>query len=234
MANGCIPLFKDINTSPKNTLTSLPKPLLSFLSTNYDKIENTQHFSNMLLEHTKRYCSTSASANYFLSKLNKLGGIKNILLIRCDKGVNYSRELMWIGLKRYIQSISGVAVELPKIDYLYKDCRGDVSDLYGMGFTYAKRVDSDYDFTDEEIKNKIKNNFWDLIIFGKVGPDELSEGSIPNLPLWDQVIQIYDKSRIVFIYGGDECIDLTYDNRYNNHIQYHRKFGTCFVRELNM
>lgn len=196
-------------------------------------MENTSQVSKLLLEHTKINCSTSASANYFLSKLNKLGCVKNILLLRCDKGVNYSRELLWIGLKRYIQSISGVAVEFPKIDYLYNDYQGNVNELYGMGFTYAKRIDNDYNFTEEEIKNKIRTKFWDLIIFGKIDPDEMFEGTIPNLPLWENITQTYDKNQIVFIYGGDECIDLTYDNKYRNHIQYHRNFGTCFVRELH-
>jgi hypothetical protein len=37
----------------------------------------------------------------------------------------------------------------------------------------------------------------------------------------------------VFLYGGDECIDLTFDNRYKSHILQHAQYGFCFVRELN-
>jgi hypothetical protein len=67
-----------------------------------------------------------------------------------------------------------------------------------------------------------------------VGPDEGWEGSLPTMPLWDRVFPKYRKNEIVFLYGGDECIDLTYENHYKQHILYHSQFAHCFVRELNM
>ena len=70
-----------------------------------------------------------------------------------------------------------------------------------------------------------------MIIYGKVGPDELHEGSHPNMPLWEHVFKRYNKNQIVYLYGGDECIDLTYDNRYKEHIMYHSQFAHCFIRE---
>ena len=65
-----------------------------------------------------------------------------------------------------------------------------------------------------------------------MGPDESFEGSHPNMPLWEHVFKRYGKHEIVFLYGGDECIDITYDNRYKKHIMYHSQFANCYVREL--
>jgi hypothetical protein len=205
------------------------KQLLPFKKENqYKYLE----YLSKILEHTRSHCSTSATANYFLDKMNHLPNVNNILLITCDKGVNYTREMLWIGLKRLIQEKNGIAVEYPKINYLYESFKGEKEKMHGFGFNYLRKLKDDYDFEKEEIISKIKERFWDLIIFGKVGPDELWEGSLPNLPLWDIINENYSKEEIVFLYGGDECVDLTYDNKYSRHILYHGNFGHCFVREL--
>ena len=235
LSNGCIPIM-NFDGCPSNTLTTLPKDLLiecnKILPYKKNMKKTYDEYVYKLLEHMKTHCSTSANTRYFLQKIPH--SIKNILLIRCDEGVNYTREFFWIGMKRYIQNIQGVAVEYPKISYLYDSYKGDKKTLHGYGYNYTGKLKEDYNLLDEEIIEKIKNKFWDIVVFGKVGPDELIEGSIPYLPLWSHVVQHYDKDRIVFLYGGDECINLTYKNRYSEHITYHKQFGTCFVRELNM
>jgi hypothetical protein len=76
--------------------------------------------------------------------------------------------------------------------------------------------------------------FWDLIIFGKVGPDELMEGSMPHMPLQELIIGKYNKNQIAFLYGGDGCQNLKYNNRYKEHLAKHVKYGTCFVREMEV
>jgi hypothetical protein len=238
MANGCLPIFKNINKCPSTCLTSLPKSLIEEYTKkllpykkNYKEIYDS--YAYKILDHVRNNCSTSSSTKYFIEKMSHIK-IKNVLLIRGDSGVNYTREFFWIGMKRYIQSILGIAVEYPKIDYLYTSYTGDKKNLHGFGFNYTCKLEDDYNFTNEEIIDKINNRFWDLVIYGKVGPDELFEGSMPNLPLWDCVSKNYNKENIVFLYGGDECIDLTYINTYSEHINYHETFGHCFVRELNV
>lgn len=237
LANGCLPIFKNLTQCPRDSLSSLPKELIEEYNRKILPFHKEHHseynqYLVKILDHVRTNCSTSATATYFLEKMNHLKNVKNILLITCDKGVNYTRELFWIGMKRLIQEKNGIAIEFPKINYLYESFNGSKKDLYGYGFNYAGKLKDDYDFETEEIVSKIKDKFWDLIIFGKVGPDELWEGSIPNLPLWNMVYENYCKDQIVFLYGGDECIDLTYDNRYSHHIMYHGNFGHCFVREL--
>jgi hypothetical protein len=237
LANGCLPIFKNLEQCPSDSLVSLPKQLIEeytnkLLPFRKEKKLEYYFYLNQILEHTRNNCSTSSSANYFLNKMKHLSNVNNILLITCDKGVNYTREMLWIGLKRLIQEKNGIAIEYPKINYLYSSFKGEKENLHGYGFNYLRKLKDDYEFEKEEIITKIKERFWDLIIFGKVGPDELWEGSIPNLPLWSHVINHYSKDKIVFLYGGDECIDLTYDNIYSRHILYHGNFGHCFVREL--
>ena len=96
------------------------------------------------------------------------------------------------------------------------------------------RLEDDYIFTNEhDIIETVKSHFFDIIIYGKVGPDELHEGSHPNMPLWEHVFKRYTRDEIVFLYGGDECTNLCAENsRYYHHIMHHSQFGHCFVREL--
>ena len=236
LSNGCLPIFKNINDCPSTCLISLPKDLIkeyTKILLPYKKEYKNLYDSYMykILEHVRNNCSTSSSTKYFLEKMKHIK-VKNVLLIRGHAYENYTREFFWIGMKRYIQSISGVAVEWPKIDYLYDSYMGDKTNLHGYGFNYTGKLKGDYNFSEAEIIERINHHYWDLIIFGKVGPDECHEGSIPNLPLWDKVHEKYNKNQIAFLYGGDECIDLTCENIYNQHISYHSKFAHCFVREL--
>ena len=251
MANGCIPIFKDLEHCPKQTLITFPKEIvtnaiqelqplevLESSSTNdssghwYEKKDAYDTHVKNMLQHLRENCSTSATVQYFLSKLTVKP--KNVLLIMGNIGVNYTRETFWIGMKRYIQSLGGVAVEYPKIDFLYKNYGGNKGQLYGNGFTYSMRLEDDYNFSHDEIVEKLKSHFFDMVIYGKVGPDELHEGSHPNMPLWEHVFKRYTRDEIAFLYGGDECTNITYDNRYKQHIMYHSQYGSCWVRELVM
>ena len=232
LANGCIPIFENLEDCPEQTLTTFPKQLLKDFCMDYD-IDRIM-LIKQLLEHTREHCTTSANIRYFLSKINKTP--KNVLLIVGDKGVNYTREFFWIGMKRYLQSIGGIAVEYPKIDYLYDGYPTEQKgELHGNGFTYSGRLmDEDYEYNEDEIIEKIKGKFFDLIVYGKVGPDEGHEGSLSGFPLWEHVFPRYSRDEIVCLYGGDECIDLTSDNDYRRHIYLVAQYATCFVRELRI
>lgn len=238
LANGCIPIFKDLDNCPPHILTTLPKGLIqeanrNLLPWNYDNKMLYDGYVYCLLKHMRDYCSTSATVRYFLEKMGNITP-KNVLLIMGNCGVNYTRETFWIGMKRYIQNIGGCAVEYPKIDFLYDSYdESQKHTLYGNGFTYSRRIREDgFNFTHDEIVEKIKNREFDLIIYGKVGPDELYEGSHPNMPLWEYVFEQYSRDEIVYLYGGDETIDMSTDNKYSQHILYHSRFAKCFVREV--
>jgi hypothetical protein len=246
LMNGCIPLFENLNDCPNNTLTTYPKHLNDEAYELYNNwIENEEYIMKynklceQFLEHTRNYCTTTYSVKYFLNNIKNGDKVKNILLITGHSGINYNRESLWIGLKRYCKEINGLAVEYEKIPFLYKDT-DNISD-----FTYTRRLNvNDYiDMSQREIIEKINNKFWDLIIYGKVGPDEYC-----TFPLFDIVKANYNKDKIVFIYGGDEIFNLKitennsyYINMFNvkiyykpyvDYLNYYKNFGTCFVREL--
>ena len=160
---------------------------------------------------------------------------------------NYNRETLWIGLKRYIKSINGIAVEYEKLPFLYDDFDNFSEHKYYTNncFTFPKRLQKDehYNMSENEIIDKINNKFWDLIIYGKVGPDEYC-----NFPYFNSVKANYDKNKIAFIFGGDEIFNLKtsdyhgyrinmfnryiYYKPYADYLNYYKQFGTCFVREL--
>ena len=144
-------------------------------------------------------------------------------------------------MKRYLQSLGdGVAVEYPHLDYLYDDYPTDQKhDLHGNGFTYTGRFSGEErvapsENVETEIVEKINNRFFDLIVYGKVGPDEGTEGSLEGFVFWEHVFKRYSRDEIVCLYGGDECVDLTADNDYSRHIYRVAQYATCFVRELRM
>jgi len=263
LMNGCIPLFENLKDCPKYTMTTYPKELNDEAYLLYEKFkqngENDQNEENIksydtlaskFLDHTRKNCTTSATAQYFLNNIKNGDKVKNILLITCHHGINYNRESLWIGLKRYIKSINGVAVEHEKLPFLYNDF--DImptNKYYGNSFTLTRRLekDDDYNMSESEIIEKINSNFWDLIIYGKVGPDEFC-----NFPYYDLVKTKYNKNQIAFIYGGDEIFNLKicntdrnsyHVNMFGRHIYYYpyteyvnkyKELGICFIRELDI
>lgn len=232
-------------------------------------------YRKRMLDHVRNHCTVLANARYVLRTLSLrlfsfktptsghemnenaklpcafpmhkglIKPVRNVLMIRCDVGVNYTREMFWIGMKRHIDSlgntddggVSGCAVEYPAMPYLYSDFPEEqIGNIHGWGYGYARRLDAStrcLDYPDDAaIMASICSHKWDLVVFGKTGPDEGYHGSIPNLPFWTEVFRHYSKDEIVFLYGGDECIDMTYGNHYRDHILKHAQYGSCFVREL--
>ena len=68
-------------------------------------------------------------------------------------------------------------------------------------------------------------HFWDLIIYGKVGPDEFC-----TFPLYDIVKQKYNKNKIAFIFGGDEIFNLKITDK----TSYHINMFNCYIYYISM
>ena len=234
LANGSIPIFEELDKCPLDTMTSFPKTLLEAATKDLlpwynteDQQRKYEEHRSALLDHMRLHCSCSAVAKKMLSAFPSVP--TKILMLTCHKGVNYTRELTWIGIKRTVD----IAVEWPPIDYLY-DSFNPTTPLYGNGFTYSRRLPESLRvaLTESEVIQSIKEKQWDLIIYGKVGPDEGAEGSLPNLPLWEHVFKRYSRDEIAFFYGGDGMQDMTWGNRYSTHLVQHCDYARCFVREL--
>jgi hypothetical protein len=240
LANGCIPIIEQLDNCPRDTLTSLPKQLLLDAYKELLPWKNTEEqrqkypiYCDKLFQFARNNCSVSAETNLFLHEMSS--PCKTILMLTCDSGVNYTRELTWIGLKRRASVQGYEAVEWPTIDYLYDSFPEDqLCELYENGITYSRRLPANakIELSEQEVIDSIKSKKWDIIIYGKVGPDELSFGSIPQLPFWEHVFKRYSRDEIVFWYGGDGMQDMTNANRYSDHLVRHCQYGRCFVREL--
>jgi hypothetical protein len=246
MCNGTIPLFEGIENCPEHSLVSIPKSILKevnnmdwkdFKEENWEKedYEKYDKYAEMCLNHFRENCTTSANVSkYFFPHIPNSQNIKKVLMIRCNIGVNYTREMLWIGMTRYIDSIGGEAIDYPKIPYLYEDFpNSEKPIIHGYGYGFAQKIKcQNKTYDDTSIYNSIDNNYWDLIIYGKIGRDEYHEGTIPNLPFWDIVKKRYVRDNIAFLYGGDGCHNMNSDSPYKSHILYHSRFANCFVREL--
>ena len=241
LAAGCIPIFEDLENCPPDTLVSFPKDLLREAYRVLLPWRNTAEqraaypiYAYRLFEFAKTNCSTSANASRFLRRdMSHIGSAPKILMLVGHPGINYTRELNWIGIKRYVNGPA--AVEYPPLHFLYDDYpESKLHKLYGNGFTYSRRLPSRLrvEMTEEELIQSIQQKQWDIIIYGKVGPDETDVGSIPNLPFWSHVFKRYSRDEIVFWYGGDAMQDMTYANRYSDHLVRYGQYARCFVREL--
>ena len=252
LANGCMPIFMGLDKCPKSTLVGFPKELVLGAMdalVPWDE-KGYEEYMGRLLKHVRSHVSCSALAERFLRIMGeKIGGgapVRKILMLCGHPGVNYSRELLWIGLKRVLGGAIGedkgdleeYAMEYPRMGFLYDDFPLEgASGIYGKGFTYSRRLDSALkkgeEWNEERVRESILAKKWDVVLYGKVGPDELEGGSMESMPFWGDVARIYGPNEIAFLYGGDECQDMTSMNRYSSHLMRHVGHGICFVREIS-
>lgn len=226
LANGCIPIFENLEACPIFTMTTFPKELVlkanrELLPWNDSYIPKYNEIVEQLLDHCRKYCSVSARTDYFLSKFP---GAKKILMFTGIGGENYSRETLAIGLRR---KLGADFVDYPKIDCLY-----DTSSMVGRsghGFSYGGLL-PDIKINRVNINIRILLHEFDVIVYGRAG---FMEGQ-PAGNLYKIPVPInYRPCNIAFVYGGDGLQD-TKDttNSWTQHLALHCNRGLCFVREL--
>ena len=247
LANGTIPVFPYLENCPKDTLYHLPKELIIQANkqllpwkNNPEYHSKYQKYAAAILEYCKENISCSSVATGFLKNLGAQPNQK-ILFLNCDTNVNYSRELLFIGLSRIQESHKGLCYGYPKLDFLYDNFPLEKADkCYGKGFGYTRRLTSSLastalPTTDEEVENSIKQGHWDFIVYGKMGTDEGVLGTAPTCPFWKTVSEVYTKDQIAFVYGGDHIQNLKdRGSAHSRHLVNHAKLGKCFVRELKL
>ena len=136
-----------------------------------------------------------------------------ILFISSGKGIDYMSDTIFHGLK----SLYGKNVyENVDHHYLFDDSSSDCQkSLYGKGFTVGGNLDSDLKnvLSNKEIKKLIKEQFFDLIIYGSIWRSN---------DYFSLVSKKYPREKIIFIDGEDRTkIQKYYLNR-----------GIYFKREL--
>ena len=229
LANGCIPIFRDIDKIPNSIMTSFPKSLvkegnLLFLDfegkqfkdlTPYD-IERYNILNKKLLDYTRVFLTTEKLASYILSTSNN-NNVSKVLILNDSTTEDYLADLIIHGFKNLLGTNCH---EFPKKEYLYPNYKPGYNKLYGKGFTYTNTLQTTLrdDFMDNDIDTHIRSKHYDLIIY-------------PNwhrcLEYYDKIInKLYDPSKVIFICGED----------YNDHewCTYHlyKDRHPTYVREL--
>jgi hypothetical protein len=236
LAAGCIPFFPDLEACPAESLVSYPKRAVAAAAREllpWREEHAPRYFTHLrrLLDYTRKQLTCEALAEYVVSRFAHLRGARTprILMLSGPGGVNYSRELLAIGLR---QRYGGQFVEVPKLEVLYRSCANPGAH-YGCGFTYSALLEDDPAIDRGNIARRIAKREFDLVVYGRVGLHETAVGSLPRLPLWRHVQANYGKDRIALVYGGDVAQDLARRaDPFTEHLLEHSAFGTCFVREL--
>jgi len=241
LMNGCIPVFEGLEQCPKTTMVTFPKALvLEAMQTllpweeTPERIALYDSYVEKLLTHTRTYCTISALTRRFISYMptlltdGKPDPSKQLLMINGDRHVNYSRDLLSIGLREFYGSNF---VEFPRNTILYTDCNTDGA--HGNGFTYSGHLDHTLELDRTNIEGRIKDHTFDAILYGKVGADEGPMGIYTSMLFFSIVEEHYTPNEIAFLYGGDGCQSIVYHwYKYMIHLGTHERYGRCFIREL--
>lgn len=115
-----------------------------------------------------------------------------ILYIAQGYSIDYQDDCLFIGLK---ELLGCDVVDINTKNLLYKSLDpAQPPNYYGRGFTVTRVLENDNtDRTD--IGNKIKNNYFDYVVYGSVAR---------CLDHFDYVNSCYPKSRIIMVDGEDE------------------------------
>jgi hypothetical protein len=230
LANGCIPLFLDIEACPYKTMYNFPKETI--LNTNLiynniislpddsqlktaEEMELTKLYIKPLLEYSRNYLTNEKTAEYILNVTNN-NNVKKILFLSGCTNPDYLRCTVLVGFKE----LFGVNChDYPKIQHIYKGYE-NADKLYGKGISYTRLIDdnernNNYDNT---IEQDIKNKIYDVVIYGSY---------YRGIPFWELVNQNYGKDKIIMLWGEDIMED-----KYCNYEKYSKEGYQLFVREL--
>lgn len=186
LANGCIPIFENIEKCPKTTMTFFPKNLIKLAK------DDPDNYSKELLEYTKKYLTTKSMANYILQESGN-SNAKNILFLSGNLNPDYLRCLTLHGFK---ELMGKDCHDYPCVSHIYSDFP-ESCPLYGNGFNYSRLLDKKTtrkDELDKTVEEDIRNKKYDCIIYGSAHR---------GLPYLDLVNQTYDPSNIIFLCGED-------------------------------
>lgn len=198
LANGCIPVFPNIEQCPPNTMTFFPKDLIIEANKLYEESKNKTvseidyyPLASNLLNHVKSYLTTDYIVKYILEKSENKDA-KSILYLSGDVNPDYLRCVTLHGFKNLFGKNCH---DYPKIEHIYKT--GAIrAHLYGRGFTYTNNVNSHDrdDALDNTIIQDIITKKYDLIIYGSFHR---------GMPYYNLISKIYDDNKIILICGED-------------------------------
>jgi hypothetical protein len=230
MANGCLPVFLDIDQCPDTIMTMIPKKVLREIHDFYfDQINGKTEMAELtdvaslyissyttyLLEYMANHLTNRALAKYVLRMVGcAYRPNQRILFLSGCIHPDYLR----CGILSGFKEIMGERChDFPRIDHIYDDY--PTPELcYGRGFSYSKlfkETDVRDGTLDASILDDIQRHVYDLVIYGSYHR---------GMPYWEEVNRHYAKHEIVMLCGEDShtC----------NYKEYSDQGYHVFVREL--
>jgi hypothetical protein len=227
MANGCIPVFIDINNCPQNCLALNPKNLYIEANLLYSKYKdkNVNSLTNeeyeecynliyKFLYFLKNNLTSDIMAQYILRKTNN-ENIKSVLYLSKDPSPDYLRCLTLIGFKELFGDKCHDYIEIP---HIYKNNNIQYNKLYGKGISYTKLFEKSYrnKSNDYTVEQDIINHKYDIIVYGSM---------TRGLPFFDLVQKYYNPSNIILLNGEDELYTISSNDKNSNILN-------IFIREI--
>lgn len=167
IANGCLPVFPNIESCPEKTMFLLPKDLLIKCNELYEKFDITKDIDkykdlmNKLLEYTRTHLTTIKIAEYILEKTNNKN-VSKILYLSGNLYPDYLRCLTLHGFKTLIKHCQ----DYLKVPHIYKNHNIRQEHLYGMGFTYSELLEQEPEISLDSVISGINNKYYDIVIYG--------------------------------------------------------------------
>ena len=209
IANGCLPVFENIENCPTNSCFLLPKDLIINCNHLYDQVKelsveqlSEDFFSkylslrNELIQYMRDYLTTEQMATYILKKTGN-EKIQNVLIIgNLFTEGDYLLDLLTHGFKKKFKNN---CYDFPQNRSIYNNPNLQFTNFYGKGFTYSNLLDPSEFSTNSDINSlieNIKNKFFDVIIYPTF---------FKGLPFYEIVTKHYNPSEIILIDGTDEC-----------------------------
>ena len=205
LANGCIPVFKDLHQCPNNIMTLFPKEYiidLQSLCKNDNLILNKNEYKlhiEYLLNYTRQYLTTEHLAKYVLEKSNNQI-CNRILILTTRTGAEYLKDMLIIGFKELLKQNCH---DFPMNEYIY---HGYNLNQYNKKqkkqnriMTVAHSLDPTLQvrLSENQITSHIRNKYYDIILYPDVC---LTDG---KLPYYNLVKEQYEYSKIILVCGMD-------------------------------
>lgn len=184
LANGCIPMFEDIDKIPTQTMYHFPKYLLQDVY----KSPFPDLYIPVLLNYTRKHLTCRAMAQYILDTIGQPNA-KRVLYLSSSSIPDYLRCLTLIGFK---QLLGTNCIDFIHIPHIYEDYSCPES-LYGNGFTYTRILPISLKTPPLEVSD-IQNGSFDVIVYGSFHR---------GMSYWDEVRSVYPSNKIVMLCGED-------------------------------
>lgn len=226
MANGCIPIFLNLEQCPETIMTHFPKDIILKSEKLYNSVKDlsldkakkrTRLVAEELIMYTHINLNTSSMAEYIL-KTSGHSNVSSILFLSGNVWSDYQRCLTLLGLKDILKS---ECHDYPKIEHLYKDNYINDDTLHGKGFSYGRILDQSVHnpLNDKTIIDDIRKHRYDIVIYGSFHR---------GIPFFDLVNSFYKPNEIILICGED-----THKCDYMNILAHNSNYHV-FVRELDL